>query len=377
MLEAIIPRILPPEVHREPLLMRRLRLPARMAGGAVRERGAWLADASFAATMLRILPDMVDHKVLQDRAGNGDRVESGFLHSHFTNILGAEEDNEEGHYQHLCEGDTELGKDFVTAWEALRGAAGRPTDPNNVLCDPPLRAGLSLKTGEEVAEFEPAEGEEVKTKEQKQLTMSVEQKLERDLKADFAELAVDDMRRSAFFSVDASSRHWIYTPPYPGCSLTSDEMRVIIDRYYGVPCRVCKDHVDTPVRGETAGPRGAKLDVYGAVLANANIGGDRWRRRHDAVLSVIRSELASADQHVRDNVFCLVEGHFGDSTIEARRRVRRWASQMCGAGDRRRRNRQWVVPDMLVEPAVDATLQVVGQLTLFELKQINFVAAYQ
>ena len=50
---------------------------------------------------------------------------------------------------------------------------------------------------------------------------------------------------------------------------------------------------------------------------------------------------------------------------------------MCGAGDRRRRNRQWVVPDMLVEPAVDATLQVVGQRTLFELKQINFVAAYQ
>ena len=32
---------------------------------------------------------------------------------------------------------------------------------------------------------------------------------------------------------------------------------------------------------------------------------------------------------------------------------------------------------MLVEPAVDATLQVVGQLTLFKLKQINFVAAYQ
>ena len=32
---------------------------------------------------------------------------------------------------------------------------------------------------------------------------------------------------------------------------------------------------------------------------------------------------------------------------------------------------------MLVESAVDATLQVVRQRTLFELKQINFVAAYR
>ena len=60
----------------------------------------------------------------------------------------------------------------------------------------------------------------------------------------------------------------------------------------------------------------------------------------------------------------------------ARGKVLNWANQMCGAGDRRRRNRQGVVPDLLIECAVDAALQVVGKRTLFELKQINFVAAY-
>ena len=79
-------------------------------------------------------------------------------------------------------------------------------------------------------------------------------------------------------------------------------------------------------------------------------------------------------QHVRDNVFGLVVGHFGDGSLEVRRKVLSWADQMCGVGDRRRRNRQGVVPDLLVETAVDAALQVVGKRTLIE--QINFVAAY-
>ena len=373
LLQAISPRIVPPEIYEDPLLMRRLRLPARMAGGAVRERGAWLADAAYSATMLRILPEMVDHVL----PGTSEEIEVGFLHDHFADILGAEADNQEGTYQHLCEGNTELGTDFVTAWEALREAAGHPTDPVDVLSDPPMRAGLHLKTGAEVSEFEPEEGEEDKVKEQKQLTMSVEAVLERKLRSDVAALEVTDMRRAAFFSVDASSRHWIFTPPYKGCELTSDEMRVIIDRFYGVPCRMCKPHVGRQVRGETAGPRNVVLDAYGVTLANANVGGDRWRRRHDAVLSVIMSELAAADQHVRDNVFGLVAGHFGDGSAEARRKVLHWANQLCGTGDRRRRNRQGVVPDLLIESAVDAMLQVVGKRTLFELKQINFVAAYK
>ena len=93
---------------------------------------------------------MIDHEIPEGSARNGNRMEVGFLHGHFTDILGTEEDNEAGPYQCLCDSGTELGRDFVSAWEALREAAGQPTDPKNVLCDPPHRAGLSLKTGEEI-----------------------------------------------------------------------------------------------------------------------------------------------------------------------------------------------------------------------------------
>ena len=66
-----------------------------------------------------------------------------------------------------------------------------------------------------------------------------------------------------------------------------------------VTCKTCEPHVGKPVRGETAGPKGVTLDEYGITLANANVGGDRWRRRHDAVLSVVKAELAAACQDVR------------------------------------------------------------------------------
>ena len=87
----------------------------------------------------------------------------------------------------------------------------------------------------EVSEYEPEEGVEEKAKEQKQITMAVEEVTARKLRGEMAALDPGtqknpNMLRAAFFSVGPSSRHWIYTPPYKGCDLTSDEMRVIIDR---------------------------------------------------------------------------------------------------------------------------------------------------
>jgi hypothetical protein len=264
----------------------------------------------------------------------------------------------------------------VTAWEALQEAADWPTDPTNVLSDPPRRAGNNLSSGAEVSEFEPDEDEEDKKKEQKQITMAVEAAKEKELKQHMAALEPSNMLRAAFFSVGPSSRHWIYTPPYPGCEMTSNEMRVTIDRYFGVPCKMCAPHVGRRVRGETAGPKDTVLDKYGVTLANANVGGDRWRRRHDEVLSVIKSELTAACQEVRDNVYGLVETHFGDGSDAALLRVRRWANREQGEGDRRRRRRQGVVPDLLVENAVGRYVAIVAARTLFELKQVNFLPQY-
>ena len=209
----------------------------------------------------------------------------------------------------------------MSAWNA---AADTPTSTTSVLCDPPERAGYHLVSGEELAEvseYEPEEGVEEKAKEQKQITMAVEEVTARKLRGEMAALDPGTQKNpnmlcAAFFSVGPSSRHWIYTPPYKGCDLTSAEMRVIIDRYFGVTCKTCAPHVGRPVRGETAGPRGAVLDKYGITLANANVGGDRWRRRHDAVLSVIMSELASADHDAQDNVYT---GSWRHTSVTARR----------------------------------------------------------
>ena len=47
-----------------------------------------------------------------------------------------------------------------------------------------------------------------------------------------------------------------------------------------------------------------------------------------------------------------------------------------GEGDRQRRRRQGVVPDLLLESAVNSLASIVGTRTLFELKQINFLVQY-
>ena len=79
---------------------------------------------------------------------------------------------------------------------------------------------------------------------------------------------------------------------------------------------------------------------------------------------------------MQDNVYGLVETHFGDGSAAALGRVRRWGDEKCGEGDRQRRRRQGVVPDLLLESAVNSLASIVGTRTLFELKQINFLVQY-
>ena len=139
-----------------------------------------------------------------------------------------------------------------------------------------------------MAEYEPEEGEEAKTKEQKQLTMAVEAVTQAKLKQSMAKLdpgthEEPNMLRASFFSVGASSRHWIYTPPYKGCELTSAEMRIVIDRYFGVSCKTCEMHVGKPVRGETARHITRGLEIVGPQCVQ-----ERAARR-------MRSSAAEAD----------------------------------------------------------------------------------
>jgi hypothetical protein len=80
----IAPAILSAEIVDDSLLRCRLRQPARHNGGALRARGGWLADAAYAATLIRVLPTMVDHTVEGAKRGEPEEAEVGFLHDHMS-----------------------------------------------------------------------------------------------------------------------------------------------------------------------------------------------------------------------------------------------------------------------------------------------------
>ena len=123
-----------------------------------------------------------------------------------------------------------------------------------------------------------------------------------------------------------------------------------------------------------------EVDKYGVTLANANVGGDRWRLRHDAVLKVIMQEFRLASQEVKDNVYNLFIGKFGERNADSERRAAAFLDHMVGLGDKKRRRRQGLLPDFLLEMASAVSARVGGASasprTLFELKQLNCVQAY-
>jgi len=321
-------------------------LPARLAGGALRERGGWLADAAYAATMLRILPLMVDHP--REGARSDVCFEEGFLADLMPALLGNEVPMKEGRFAVLCDGDSQLGKDFKGAWNAVRAAADDPT--TGVLSNVVEDAGLNLLSAQEMADADgvgSTEPDDCKVKEQKQITTAIEEVTAAALTKDMGELRRGDMRKVAYFSVDSVSRHWIFTPPFPGCELSSQQFQILSARYYGVPDVVSAPYVGSVIRARGSGADGKTLeDGHCKDLVNANIGEDRYRKRHDLVLRAIMAEMRLAGQEATDNVLALFNRKFGDRTDASARRAAAFGMQMVG-NSKQRRHKQGLVPDIM------------------------------
>jgi len=376
LLAAATPHLVPQAAADDPLIKRRLRLPARLAGGALRERGGWLADAAYAATMLRILPLMVDHP--REGARSDVCFEEGFLADLMPALLGNEVPMKEGRFAVLCDGDSQLGKDFKGAWNAVRAAADDPT--TGVLSNVVEDAGLNLLSAQEMADADgvgSTEPDDCKVKEQKQITTAIEEVTAAALTKDMGELRRGDMRKVAYFSVDSVSRHWIFTPPFPGCELSSQQFQILSARYYGVPDVVSAPYVGSVIRARGSGADGKTLeDGHCKDLVNANIGEDRYRKRHDLVLRAIMAEMRLAGQEATDNVLALFNHKFGDRTNASARRAAAFGMQMVG-NSKQRRHKQGLVPDiMAVNSGVAGAIDAVDKPTLFELKQVNLVVAY-
>ena len=120
---ALVPRVLPAEMATDPLLRRRLRLPVRLCGGALRERGGWLCDVAYVAQLLRVLPAMTDHA---PEAGAGEQRIPGFAHGLLEPLLGGDLAHSVEPFARLMEGDSELATEFRQSWLAVQAAAGQP-----------------------------------------------------------------------------------------------------------------------------------------------------------------------------------------------------------------------------------------------------------
>jgi hypothetical protein len=357
MVDSIVPSFLPPAVATDPLLTRRLRMPARHDGGALRARGEWLAATAYAATMIRILPAMTDSVV--------DGVEKqGYLHNIMVPILGTVEDAG-GRYSTLDASNSDLAHGFRSAYGEMQAAAAYPT--TGPLADPFVCAGLNLKSKEAMARH--PDDDNQKLFEQKQYTELIEDHLNTGLRADFAQLHHTDMRKAAYFSVNASSRHFLYTPPFPGCELDTDEFGVVAARYYGARCPACAPLVGKIIRSKGSNADGKELDAYGKTLVNANVGQGLWTKRHDAMLRAISAELYFINNVHKTDAYGVFEGKFGDGSEEASR-----LAEAFFAGDERRK--QGCVPDIDLEVHEVEGIRIVEKPTLYELKQINLRAEY-
>ena len=177
------------------------------------------------------------------------------------------------------------------------------------------------------------------------------------------------MRKVAFFSVNVSSRHFLYTAPFPGCELDADEFGVVAARYFGACCPACAPLVGKIIRSKGSGADGKTLDAYGKNLVNANVGQGLWTKRHDAMLRAISAELDFINNVHRTDAYGVFEGKFGDGSQQASR-----MAEAFFAGDARRK--QGCVPDIDLEVHEVEGIRIVENPTLFELKQINLVPQY-
>ena len=259
---------------------RRLRLPARSKGGALRSLED-LAPVAFAATVAKIAPKLV-------RSTDAEGVvRKGFLET----IAGEEfgvghfDGDEhfdwggEGRYAHFLRKTadgrhaSQYAEAFETAWGDAQEMAGIDRGGDDSV-DGALASGASsagIRRDSESDVLRP-----VGAGLQRQMTIEVERHSCATLDELIRALPPDDMRRMAWLNVDKSSSVWVTTIPNSTDRLTSAEFREVAARYYGEPSPACAPFVGMRIGNGT-------VDKYGFAVASETLPGDGWRRAHDVL----------------------------------------------------------------------------------------------
>ena len=281
---------------------RRLRLPSRHRGGALRSH-VKTVHAAFACTLAKIAPRLVRSK---DEEGN---VRVGFLEQIAGEVFGrghfdADETFEwggEGRFAEFLEPadddgaptlKTRLATEFRDSWGLLRGEMGNPTI--GALGAPAESAGLLFEEDRGATASVP--------KPLRQVTVEREKAEFEKLDAAILRLPSDDMRRLAWLNVDKTSAVWLNALPNSTDRLNNNEFAEVSARYYGMPSPACAPFVGQKIKGRT-------LDAYGFAVASESLQGDGWRRQHDAIKWRMWEDAREMGQYANTEIYGLFAAH--------------------------------------------------------------------
>jgi len=307
----------------DPLLLRRLRLPARMYGGGMRSTQD-VSSAAFVGTLCRSVPFLID------RADEQWNIRPGFLPQLHTVLgHGAFDDAQaSAWFTGLLASGTNLGYALAYTWLNLQGEVGSVSD--GLLASPASRAGAG------------------ECKVQRDLTVAIETKRFADLDLVLRSLPVNDMRRTAWLNLDKNSTVWVSSWPAGDAYLSNPEFGEIASFYFGRPSPVCRQAV-----GEPIGRTGLVLDAYGLRLTTAALPGDGWRTQHDTLKWRLHQDAREMAVRLRTEVY----GLFAACLPQHSRSL----------GGMPPRKRQGLVPDFMFTVALDGPEREL----LFELKTLH------
>ena len=298
-------------LRRDEIAQRRLRLPSRNRGGALRSHEK-TANAAFACTLAKVAPRLVRST---DEEGN---VRTGFLEQLAGEVFGDGHFNADEVFDWGGDGrfaeflappgrlgiagldddedavpalKTRLATEFRDAWSSLRDEVGRPTQ--GALGAPPESAGLMFQEGNAAQSI---------AKPLRQVTIEREKSEFDKLDATIRRLPSDDMRRTAWLNVDKTATVWLNALPNSSDRLNNNEFAEVSARYYGMPSPACAPFVGLTVGGRT-------LDAYGFAIASESMMGDGWRRQHDTLKWRMWEDAREMGQHANTEVYGLFAAH--------------------------------------------------------------------
>lgn len=238
---------------------------------AVRDGGAGLRDlvdvqpAAFVGACWQTLPQLVNHE------GSDGTTAAGFF-PHLVNLFGVGAFDADrlgaGRFTGLCGGSSRLGAEYKAAYLAMQGEMAAADRAEGPLAANVQDSGYGFS----------AHG-------QRLLTRQREGPRVKRLEADVAALPKTDMRRVAYLSTAKSETCHLLMTAYPDrdFNFRPDEWYELLHRYFGMPSRLLKQFVGSPIAGSN--PR-RYCDAHGFELFGGGIGmfpGGATMKRHDHV----------------------------------------------------------------------------------------------